>query len=391
MADPSTQSFIDNLITVIYNAEEPESVTNAMVARILSYFNSTIKDVQAQIKSTIEVQTINSGRIDSIIGDNATKAIDNLNEIISFLQGFEDNDNLAYKLKDLSDSLTPRIVALSELNTMGTDGSIEAMRQLVRFRRGANTAPLHTRYAVIDQNNWVAGTLDIFSSDYSGCVLTQLLITHCILKNNSFTSGHNDSELHTYVRSFNMRSTSGLDVEIGQWTPWREYSHEVSTNSYTNLMEFYEVDDFNSPDYSHLIGGTIKLRIDCRDNTSDLGLSGSPEEVLYTVDDCIVYDRATAGFVHRRITRGELPNIYPPTIGVVRVEFRNRWLGCGEWGELDDMGAVPGDRVYCCAKTNQLYTYHNDYVNGGGIFESLQQSDPLTIDEARKLVDSIFK
>ena len=85
MADPSTQSFIDNLITVIYNAEEPESVTNAMVARILSYFNSTIKDVQAQIKSTIEVQTINSGRIDSIIGDNTTKAIDNLNEIISFL------------------------------------------------------------------------------------------------------------------------------------------------------------------------------------------------------------------------------------------------------------------------------------------------------------------
>ena len=135
MADPSTQSFIDNLITVIYNAEEPESVTNAMVARILSYFNSTIKDVQAQIKSTIEVQTINSGRIDSIIGDNATKAIDNLNEIISFLQGFEDNDNLAYKLKDLSDSLTPRTVALSELNTMGTDGSIEAMRQLISFRR----------------------------------------------------------------------------------------------------------------------------------------------------------------------------------------------------------------------------------------------------------------
>ena len=156
-------------------------------------------------------------------------------------------------------------------------------------------------------------------------------------------------------------------------------------------LEFYEVDDFNSPDYSHLIGGTIKLRIDCRDNTSDLGLSGSPEEVLYTVDDCIVYDRATAGFVHRRITRGELPNIYPPTIGVVRVEFRNRWLGCGEWGELDDMGAVPGDRVYCCAKTNQLYTYHNDYVNGGRIFEALLQSDPLTIDEARKLVDSIFK
>lgn len=155
-------------------------------------------------------------------------------------------------------------------------------------------------------------------------------------------------------------------------------------------LEFYEVDDFDSPDYSHLPGGIAKLRIDCMGNTAESPLSGTPEEVLYTVDDCIVYDRASSGFVHRRITRGQLPGVYPPTVGVVRVEFRNRWLGCGEWGELDDLGAVPGDRVYCCAKTNQLYTYHHDYVNGGRIFEAQQQSDPLTSDEARELVNSVF-
>ena len=44
MAD-TTQQFIDNLITVIWNAEDPESVTNEMVARVFDFLNKGYKDL----------------------------------------------------------------------------------------------------------------------------------------------------------------------------------------------------------------------------------------------------------------------------------------------------------------------------------------------------------
>lgn len=139
--------------------------------------------------------------------------------------------------------------------------------------------------------------------------------------------------------------------------------------SHSGMLEFYQEDDFGGSSYSHLTEDLTKVRIDCGDSSTEY----VPEDVLYTPDDCIVYDRASARFVHRRITRGELPGVYPPTVGVVRVEFRNRWLDCGRWGTLGPMGAEPGDRIYYCAGSNLMYTYHNIYDgNGSCIFGPVQ-------------------
>lgn len=100
-----TQQFIDNLITEILNAEEAESVTNEMVARVMNFVNSQLKDVSTKLQTTIQSVTANTNQISTILGNNATKAIDNLNEIITFLQGFENSDNLASKLKAVSDAV----------------------------------------------------------------------------------------------------------------------------------------------------------------------------------------------------------------------------------------------------------------------------------------------
>lgn len=49
MADKTTQIFIDNLINTIWNAENPESVTNEMVARVMDFLNTAFKDCRIDI------------------------------------------------------------------------------------------------------------------------------------------------------------------------------------------------------------------------------------------------------------------------------------------------------------------------------------------------------
>lgn len=56
MAQDTDQKFIDNLITVIWNAEDPDSVTNEMVARVLEFLNNSYKDVQDLDKSINNVR-----------------------------------------------------------------------------------------------------------------------------------------------------------------------------------------------------------------------------------------------------------------------------------------------------------------------------------------------
>lgn len=148
MAD-TTQQFIDNLITVIWNAEDPESVTNEMVARVFDFLNKGYKDLltnnsavatekaerqaaDAALQRTIDtlqlaLQTVtrtasdaqtaaatNRTAINNLLGKNASTAIENFNEIITFLNGVKDSDSLVALLSAIDERITENAKKIRE-------------------------------------------------------------------------------------------------------------------------------------------------------------------------------------------------------------------------------------------------------------------------------------
>ena len=111
----ATQEYIDDLIIVIETAEDAESVTNQMVAAVLGFLNEHLKLVSqgkeieaeeaariaadAALQKAIDAVSL---RIDRLVGDNASQAIDNFNEILAFLDGLKDSDSLAALLADIN-------------------------------------------------------------------------------------------------------------------------------------------------------------------------------------------------------------------------------------------------------------------------------------------------
>lgn len=155
MAD-TTQQFIDNLITVIWNAEDPESVTNEMVARVFDFLNKGYKDLltnnsavatekaerqaaDAALQRTIDtlqlaLQTVtrtasdaqtaaatNRTAINNLLGKNASTAIENFNEIITFLNGVKDSDSLVALLSAIDERITENAKKIREQGYSITD------------------------------------------------------------------------------------------------------------------------------------------------------------------------------------------------------------------------------------------------------------------------------
>ena len=124
------------------------------------------------------------------------------------------------------------------------------------------------------------------------------------------------------------------------------------------LMDFYCRDNYN--DYSQLSAtyfGDFALRLDLRNPTE----ANYPEEVLYTPENCIVYDVASTRFCHRKVYQEKIPNFYPEKYRTV-TEFRNRWIGCEAWGDLGDDGVKPDEgRLYYCNRNNMLYPFARNY------------------------------
>lgn len=137
------QEFIDGLILKIKSTEEPESVTNTMLAAVLEHFSDNYRELldasaeldleraqrqaaDAALSSTIDTLTYalsqvneslkvvrqaadaNTAAIDALTGENASRAIDNFNEILRFLQGLKDDENL---LDLLNRTISDRVAA----------------------------------------------------------------------------------------------------------------------------------------------------------------------------------------------------------------------------------------------------------------------------------------
>ena len=157
------------------------------------------------------------------------------------------------------------------------------------------------------------------------------------------------------------------------------------------LMDFYCKDDFKSYPPDPLPDEDFAMRIDLRTATEE----NYPEEVLYTPENCIVYDAASTRFCHRKIYQQRVPNLFPPRFQMV-TEFRNRWIGCEAWGDLGDNGVKPDEgRLYYCNRDNTLYPFARNYgynthsfgpVNAGAVSAALLVNDR----EASDLVEDVF-
>lgn len=187
--------FIDDLVQIISTAEEAESVTNEQVGRIFAFLCARIKELQGEIDATpsIENETTNriaadqqltksisatvasessarisaddaikadlaalnskletektaiARRIDALLSDSASDAIDNFNEIKRFLADFKDSDSLAVMLGDLRQSLTTlqqsfssQTKAIEKLTPIRieSEDALEAMRLLGLLEEG---------------------------------------------------------------------------------------------------------------------------------------------------------------------------------------------------------------------------------------------------------------
>lgn len=82
---------------------------------IASRFNEVTEEA-THLKEThiSDINTI-SERLDALVGNNASEAIDNFNEVLRFLDGIQDNESLAAKLNDLSNQLN-QCVTLQSFN-----------------------------------------------------------------------------------------------------------------------------------------------------------------------------------------------------------------------------------------------------------------------------------
>lgn len=115
-----TQQFIDNLIQTIYDAEIAGSISAEMVARLFDHLNSGYKNLlnktesidSAMSQQDVAISNIQKS-ISSILGGNTTDAIENLNEVLTFLQDFKDSDTLFRRLSTINEkitTLTPNLV-----------------------------------------------------------------------------------------------------------------------------------------------------------------------------------------------------------------------------------------------------------------------------------------
>ncbi len=131
---------VSTLIQVIRDAEEPASVSNLMVAEALRLIYESAADVpslRSRLDGISATLSAAISRFDSLVGENASEAIDNFNEILAFLAGMSDDTTLAAKLDRLRNM---DIVHIHMFN--GDDGT--AHLQLCTVGNRTYTAPMHT-------------------------------------------------------------------------------------------------------------------------------------------------------------------------------------------------------------------------------------------------------
>ncbi len=250
-----------------------KSVTFSVIKGLVQTLMSPEFDnIMALINVAVKSNDSTRKALDALVSGDTSSAIDNYNEIIKFLEGFRDDETLAGTLKTLRDTAEeahtrlsaglsaalPRIVSIADIDTMGTDGSAEALRKFMREL--SRTGPAHTRYALVNRN-YIAGVLEIFS-DNSLNGITQVLETHQSVEDGVLQpNAHDAGSIHRWWRTMNFAGNSQSGLKAGEWTPWRECEPEGLREDLTTLR------------------GELQQRLDAADKAVDTvskGLASKP-------------------------------------------------------------------------------------------------------------------
>ena len=259
----------DTLPADVWCVEDGKWTATGKKSGNLTVANLTLDARIDEVKRAVDLTT---AALDALVSGDTSDAIDNYNEIIKFLEGFRDDETLAGTLKTLRDTAEeahtrlsaglsaalPRIVSIADIDTMGTDGSAEALRKFMREL--SRTGPAHTRYALVNRN-YIAGVLEIFS-DNSLNGITQVLETHQSVEDGVLQpNAHDAGSIHRWWRTMNFAGNSQSGLKAGEWTPWRECEPEGLREDLTTLR------------------GELQQRLDAADKAVDTvskGLASKP-------------------------------------------------------------------------------------------------------------------
>ena len=233
----------DTLPADVWCVEDGKWTATGKKSGNLTVANLTLDARIDEVKRAVDLTT---AALDALVSGDTSDAIDNYNEIIKFLEGFRDDETLAGTLKTLRDTAEeahtrlsaglsaalPRIVSIANIDTMGTDGSAEALRNFMREL--IRTGPAHTRYALVN-GNYIAGVLEIFSDNSLHCI-TQVLETHQSVEDGVLLpNGHDDGSIHRWWRTMSFAGNSQSGLTAGVWTAWRECEPEGLREDLTTL------------------------------------------------------------------------------------------------------------------------------------------------------------
>ncbi len=233
----------DTLPADVWCVEDGKWTATGKKSGNLTVANLTLDARIDEVKRAVDLTT---AALDALVSGDTSDAIDNYNEIIKFLEGFRDDETLAGTLKTLRDTAEeahtrlsaglsaalPRIVSIANIDTMGTDGSAEALRNFMREL--IRTGPAHTRYALVN-GNYIAGVLEIFSDNSLHCI-TQVLETHQSVEDGVLQpNAHDAGSIHRWWRTMNFAGNSQSGLKAGEWTPWRECEPEGLREDLTTL------------------------------------------------------------------------------------------------------------------------------------------------------------
>ena len=185
------------------------------------------QNADKELKKLIDTLT---DEVNTLTGTNASDAIDNFNEVIKFLDGIKDNEQLSALLS----AINTRIAAIETAagKTDGGDFRLLEHEVLLSELDGMTdtsfmTNGKPTRYRVISETTtgikYVVGVLVVFS-DNMGHQITQVFTSHFVLDDDNTFSSHRDDEINTYFRSYGIKAAH---ITNGEWTKWQSTSHAL--------------------------------------------------------------------------------------------------------------------------------------------------------------------
>lgn len=348
----------------------PLPIVTASQSGILTAYDKRMIDATGDTaKSALEIAQKTRDALDALVGENASEAIDNFREVLSFLEGVSDDERLAGKLAELGSGVADAGAMAAEagkrVGTVAIDGLDFSDDELAAFAFAMETKPgvyrVTAEFAGAPEVQTV-GTLLMMTDSMGHCV-TQLLISNYNVINEDGTL-NTQAHDHRKVTVLERRWSSTItDVRFDGWGAWRE-----AWNSQTAETMRSDIDEAKGA-ADDASAAVVKL-------AAEKGMPDglAPLDAGRRVPVANLPPRATVSFFHgfaeieapEAVTVGEPEGIfYSPGLGAFVAayegQFCNNWAGADEYGTPTANGRVPASgKLYCDATDGVLYHLDGD-------------------------------